>query len=364
MKHFKLLAILILLFSIIKTGCKKDDDDTLEVVKATFKMGITDSRDAHSKNLTDNGIIDPAKLTKLEVTISSIDLKQSDDTYLNVLSEETTINLRDFKGTVRELLNVQIPVGTYKSIKVTYSGVSTTYDGNNYTASISGGASVTLTGIPYTFTEEHGVENVFSGEISIEFPVEFFLDTAEDIQGVRLLYDAEASAYEIGFTYNTTTYLFAGLHQNPSISIILENGIQQIKHSPPLGITISGSGDVDYYGIHTFYDFNQLGGTINSHTSQHMYRGADGSLLVEAEDMAVNSTALVPNTVSATGESGIRADETFKYSTIRAKLEGDGHTFESGKKYYFSLRKTWNISTNDGTYEITRTCEPVAILFP
>ncbi|MFH2142812.1 MAG: hypothetical protein ABIJ97_10335, partial [Bacteroidota bacterium] len=128
--------------------------------------------------------------------------------------------------------------------------------------------------------------------------------------------------------------------------------------------TIVSGTDVDYYGIHTFVDFNQVGGTVNSHTSQHVYRGEDGILLVDAETMITNTNPLTPSTVNASGESDIRADETFHYSQIVANLAGQGYTLVSGNYYYFSLRKTWNITSNGQTYNLTRICEPMPVLIP
>ncbi|MFH2095645.1 MAG: DUF4382 domain-containing protein [Bacteroidota bacterium] len=352
--------------AIIISACKKKEDEPDPVVKGTVKMGISDAKDPYSSKQLNDNIVSSADLTKCQITISSIQLKGSDGNYTSILSGPTSVDLRQFQGTVKDLLSVNIPVGSYSAIKVSVSGVSTTYQGNNYTASTTASATVTLSNVPgVTLTEANGVVNAFSGgAISFELPLQFTISDASDVENIRLFFDAEASTYVVSFTYQSNTWNFAGIRAWPNVSIILEEGIQQIRHSPPLGITIVSASDVDYYGIHTFVDFNQKGGTINSHTSQHVYRGEDGSLLVDAETMTANTNPLVPNTVAATGESDIRSDETFHYSAILSNLAGQGYNLQSGQTYYFSLRKTWNITTDGNTYDLTRICEPIPIVMP
>lgn len=367
MKKFNigLLSILVVgLFgmALIFSGCKKEE----EVEEATVNIKIYDARVSQaSSKTTAEGIVEANLLTKCEVTYSSIALKNSDGEYVELLSAPTTVDLRDLQGIVDDLVSASIPVGSYTHIKVTVSGVSTTYDGNNYTASVSAGATATLNDPVMTLTEEQGVTNVFSGgAISFEYPLAFTLSDASDVENIHIQFDTDATTYTITYTYQTYTWTFAGIRPALNVNFVLEQGIQQIRHSPPYGITIVSMDDVDYYGIHTFVDFNQHGGVINSHTSQHVFRGADGTLTIDAEAMTTNANALVPNTIAATGESDIRSDETFHYSQIKTNLSNLGYELVSGQTYYFSLRKTWNITTDGTTYDLTRMCEPIPIVIP
>jgi len=362
--NLKSLLALLLFFAFmvsLNTGCKKKDEDKEE--KGALNMSICDARNPHSE--AKDGIIESSDLTKCEITISKIQVKDAAGDYLDVLTTPATIDLRDFTASVSDLVAIEIPVGSYTAVKVFISGISTTYEGNNYTSSTTAPATATLAALPgTTFTEAQGVVDAFpAGEIACEMPLSFTLADQDDLESIRLFFDADASTYVVSYTYSTYTFNFAAIRELPMFGIILEEGIQQIRHSPPMGITIAGS-DVNYYGIHTFIDFNGKGGTINSHTSQHVFRGEDGTLLVNAEDMAVNTNPLTPNTVAATGESDIRSDETFRYSQIVSNLATAGYTLESGKTYYFSLRKTWNITTDGQTYDLTRICEPIPVTIP
>jgi hypothetical protein len=357
---FKFLTMLFI-STLILSACKKEKIEPDEY--ALFEMGISDAK---SPYIPIKEHTNPILLTKCEITISNIQLiNNTENYYVESLHNEVTVDLLQFQGTVQELLSIYIPVGSYTSVKISVSGVSTTYDGNNYTAAVGGGASVTLEDVPgFTFTEFHGVINAFaSGPITFELPLEFTLDDPADVESVRLFFDAESSTFIVSFSYSDVTYEFAGIRALPNVAVILEEGIQQIKHSPPISITVDGD-NIDYYGIHTFVDFNAKGGTINSHTSQHVYRGEDGSLLINAEDMATNPNPLSSATIHAEGETGITADETFRFSQIKANLAGAGHTLDNGKTYYFSLRKTWNITTDGKTYDLTRICEPVPVTIP
>jgi hypothetical protein len=361
---FSISGIIVILSILFLNACKKDkiiDDDPINV--AAFSMFITDPKEPHSE--TKGDIVTNTDLTKCEITISDIKLKNSSGNYVDVLTNNVSVDLRDYNGTVKDLLSMDIPVGTYSAVKVYISGVSTTYKGNNYSSSVSGSSTVTLADYPgYTLSTAQGVPNAFStGELSFEVPLSFTMTNSDDAKSVRLFFDAEASTYVESVNYLTYTFEFAGLRLLPYFGIILEEGIQQIRHSPPYIINIAGT-DVNYYGIHTFMDFNTIGGTIDAHTSQHVFRGENGDLLVDAENMSVNSNPLSPNVVNASGESNIRSDETFHYSAIISNLATAGHTIESGKTYYFSLRKTWTITSNGSTYDITRICEPMPVYFP
>lgn len=356
-----LIGLFALTFSL--TGCKKDE---AKEENAKVNIKLYDARVPHTTTkTTTEGIADASLLTKCEITYSSIMLKNSDGEYIELLNGSKTVDLRDFQGTVDDLVSADIPVGSYTGIKITVSGVSTTYNGNNYTASVSASATASIANPAQTFTEAQGVTNVFgSGAVVFEYPLAFTLSDVSDVENIHLQFDADASVYVISYSYLTYTWEFAGIRPLLNIGVLLEQGIQQIRHSPPYGITIVSNESVDYYGIHTFVDFDQNGGTINSHTSQHVFRGADGTLTVDAEAMAANTNSLVPNTVNANGESDIRSDETFNYSQIVSNLAAAGYTLVSGQTYYFSLRKTWNITTNGTTYDLTRMCEPIPVVIP
>lgn len=365
-KRLCIIILSIIVVAAFLVSCKTESPTGSE---GTVSVGITDPRAGNTGTPSNmRGIINSAKLTKFQITISSIQLKGSTGEYVDILDEAVDVDLRQFRGTVKDLLSVEIPVGSYENIKVDLSSVSIEYDGNEYMASTSGGASVTMSAHPgIIFTEEHGVPNVFaSGEISFELSLEFELAYEADAEGIRLFYDVEASCYEISFfcPICSDTHKFAGAATIPHVGVILEEGIQQIYHSPPLGIEPVSETDVNYYGIHTFVDFHNVGGKINYHTSQHVFRGEDGTLMVDAEAMAANSNPLSPDTVAATGKTDIRADETFRCAELKSNLAAAGYTLESGNIYYFSPRKTWNITTGDNTYDLTRICEPIPVPWP
>ena len=358
-------ALTILLLSmfattVLFTSCKKEKEE------GTINIKLYDARVPQSAAKSADGIINTQELTRCEITFSSIQLKNSDGEYVDLLSSSSTVDLRNFQGTVNSLLSVGIPVGSYTHIRVTISGVSTTYQGNNYTASVSADATASLAQTPgVTYTESQGVVDVFqAGAVVFEYPLAFTLTSAEDIENIHIQFDTDASVYVVSFSYQQYTWNFAGIRPLLNIGFILEEGIQQIRHSPPMGINIVSMDAVNYYGIHTFVDFHQHGGTITAHTSQHVFRGSDGSLSVDAEAMAVNNNVLVPNTIAASGESDVRSDETFNYAQISTNLAGLGHSLVSGNTYYFSLRKTWTISTNGSNYELTRMCEPIPVVIP
>jgi hypothetical protein len=360
---FSILIIGLCAFAISFSGCKEDP----EVENATVNIKLYDARvPQDATKTTTEGVVDSDQLTKCEVTYSSIQLKNTDGEYVELLTAPKTVDLRDFQGTANDLVSSEIPVGSYTHIKVTVSGVSTTYEGNNYTASTTAPATATLAVTPgVTYTEAQGVTDAFDGgAVTFEFALAFTLSDVSDVENIHLQFDTDASVYVISFTYQTYTWNFAGIRPMLNIGYILEEGIQQIRHSPPYGITIVSQNAVDYYGIHTFVDFDANGGVINSHTSQHVFRGDDGTLTVDAEAMAVNPNALVPNTVNANGESDIRSDETFNYTQIVSNLATAGYTLVSGQTYYFSLRKTWNITTDGRTYDLTRMCEPIPVVIP
>jgi hypothetical protein len=365
LQSFLIYILLALSFIMLLTvvGCKDDPEEET----GTVNIKLYDARTPHtSSKTTAAGIIDAEQLTKCEITYSSIQLKTSQGEYIELLTSPTTVDLRNMQGTVSSFLSASIPIGSYTAISITVSGVSTTYQNNNYTASVSASATATLSTTPgVTYTEAQDVVNAFAGgAIIFEYPLAFTLVDAADIENIHIQFDTDASVYVVSYSYQTYTWNFAAIRPALNAYFILEEGIQQIRHSPPYGITIVSQEAVDYYGIHTFVDFNQVGGTITAHTSQHVFRGEDGTLTVDAEDMEVNSNALVPNTVVATGESDIRSDETFDYTQIVSNLASQGYNLVLGNTYYFSLRKTWTISTDGASYDLTRMCEPMPVVIP
>lgn len=370
MKIKIILTFLSIMFLTWTWSCNKDNDTFGNEKKATLKMNVTDARCTQSETKSfknsvsvSGDIIKPDKLTKFEVSFSGIFLKDSSDNLITVLNSTTTVDLRSFRGTIKELLPVEIPKGNFKAIVIKINGVNITYDNNNYLASTTQSPSVTIGSVSQTINS--GIPNPFTSELSFELPFKFQIADTINIQGIRLFFDAEASCKEIAINAPVIgTIYFAGIRDNINISAILENNIQQIKHSPPTGIQLTAEGDVNYYGLHTFVDFAEKGGIVNSHTSQHVFRGEDGTLLIDAEDMGVNTSTLSTTNINAAGETEIKADEVFKYLTIKDNLANKGYVLESGKTYYFSLRKTWNITSNSKTYNLTRLCEPIHVLCP
>jgi len=366
-KVYSLFLISTLSLATLLNSCTKDpdivDNDPTVEQEAKFSFSISDAKAPHSRS---KSIIQDDKLSKCEITISEISLKSSDGDYSSILDAPVNANLRQLQGIVKNLVTLNIPLGTYTDVRVSVSGVDITYDGNNYSAAVEESPEVTISDFPgTTFGTSHGVTDAFqNGEITFALPLDFTLVNSDETVNVRLFFDASSSVYEIPITYQSYSWVFAGFRTAPNVNVILEQGVQQIKYSPPFGINPVSASEINYYGIHTFKDFNTNGGTINSHTSQHVFRGDDGSLIVDAEVMASNSNQLVPSEISASQNTDVRADETFNLSSILSTLSGKGYNLESGKYYYFSLRKTWNITTDGQTYDLTRTCEPMPVLIP
>ena len=357
----KILLLLIGL-ALFVSSCEKNSNVDPKN-EGTVNIGITDARVSQT---TKSGI-QADKLTKFEITIAGINLKNEKSELIQILSEPIVVDLRQFQGELKTLGGIDIPLGTYSELSIAISAIKVSYAGNTYSSSVSGSAALTLSELPgMTFTSAHGVPDYFSSEIVFNIPLSFDLTEENKIKDIRVQLDVLPSCEEITFDCPVCSgpQLFAGIKNNFFFSIIFEEGIQQIKHSPPLGISLAGVTDVNYYGIHTFIDFNSVGGTINSHTSQHVYRGEDGNLLVDVENMEINNATLSPSTIAATGETDVRADEIFHYSEYNTKLTSLGYQLGSGTTYYFSLRKTWNITSNGATYEITRLCEPIPVVWP
>ena len=342
-------------------GCKKDEAGPT----GTLTLGITDSRTTPTKNSI--GILDASKLTKFEITISKVELKKQGGGTVTAMDQPVTVDLRKFQQSIKELGTVQTPIGKYSGITIYLTGITITYDGNTYTSSVGGTTSLTLGALPgMTFTSANGVPVIFSSELSVGMDFEFELTEELNNRNLNISLDVVASCGEIEFPCEPCggAQKIAVLRDFFQVSFYFEEGIQEIRHSPPLGIELSGGSSAEYFGYHTFIDFNGIGGTINSHKSQHIYRGEDGFDYTEAEDLAVNSTTLTPNTVNATGETKVKAVEVFKFSAIKSNLAAKGVSLTAGKKYYFSLLKVWNITSGNTTYEITRLCEPVPVVWP
>jgi len=359
----KILLIAISIIFLV-SACEKDSSVDPKN-EGTVNIGITDSRVAQTtKNKSG---IQADELTKFEITIASISLRNEHSEIIPILNEAISVNLRQFQGALKNLGGIDIPLGTYSELIISISGIEISYTGNTYSASVSGDATVSLAEFPsMVFTSAQGVPNFFSSEMAINIPLSFELTEEKKIKDIRIQLDVLPSCKEISIECPVCSgpQLFAGLNNDLSFSVIFEEGIQQIKHSPPMGINLANGTDINYFGIHTFVDFNAVGGIINSHTSQHVYRGEDGSLLIDVEAMETNNMPLTPSAIAASGETDIRADEVFHFGTYRTKLEGLGYHLNSGTTYYFSLRKTWNITSNGTTYEITRLCEPIPVIWP
>jgi hypothetical protein len=356
-KNLIILMIVPTIALLVLSGCKKDKNTPTGIIK----LGLTDTRTSQLK--ADLGIIDASKLTKFELNISKIEFLNTDGGTNIATSEPITVDLRNYQGTIKDLVTAEIPYGSYIGIYLTLSGITITYDGNTYSSIEGVGNSIRLADYP-GITITTGIPDLSDFRVMLIF-CNFDLNADNSSRNLNIAIDAVASCGEIQYAYGGSTINFAGLRTNYiPVYCYLEKGIQQISYSPPLGIELISGTKANYYGIHTFVDFNGVGGTINSHTSQHIYKGEDGSLSIEAEDMATNTSALNPNTISAIGVTNVRADEVFDFSAIQTNLNTKGYPLVAGKKYYFSLKKTWKITSGNIMYEITRLCEPIPVTWP
>ena len=355
------ILLFIIVFGLLFSSCEQESNVNPEN-KGSINIGITDTRVSQSKK---NSIVDN-KLTKFEITISSIQLKNATSGYTTIFENEHSVDLRQFRGKLKDLAQINIPLRKYSGLEISISRIKIEYAGNEYSSSVNGDASLSLAELPgMVFNSAQGVPNYLSSEMRFNIPFDFELTEENNVKNIRIQLDVLPSCKEISFDCPicSTPQVFAGLNNGFFFSIIFEEGIQQIKHSPPLGIDLSDGSDINYYGIHTFMDFNSIGGKINSHTSQHVYRGEDGSLLIDLEQMETNNSPLIPSIITATGETDVRADEIFHYGAYKTKLESLGYHLNVGTTYYFSLRKTWNISSENNTCEITRLCEPLPVVW-
>lgn len=376
MKTKIILSFLTVVFLTLAWSCK-DSDSNGGNNDVRFRMRISDPRKAQTESLQvgkistktllqeEGKIIDPEKLTQFELTISGIYVRDISGNVVNVLSSPLVIDLREFRGEVSRLIpEADVPEGNYSTLIINLSGFSLTYDGNNLTASTTQNPVFTLEG---GTVFDLGIPNPFTAAgLSYEIPIDLQLASANEVENVRLFIDSEASCEEIETDIpDVGTVYFVNVRGDINVSLLLEEDIQLIYHTSPLGIQPPNENDdVNYYILHTFVDFAEVGGTINSHSSQHVFRGDDGDLLVNAEDLEINESALSTNTINATGETEVRADEVFKTSTIKTNLQALGHELLAGETYYFSLRKTWNITSNGVTYDLTRVGEPLPVQWP
>lgn len=357
------MAVAVLLFS---TGCNKDSGSGPE---GNLKIGITDTRATTTK--AGDGIIDASKLSKFEITISKIELLNESGGVVSALGSEVTVDLRSFQGSVKDLATLNAPLGKYTALIIYYSGISVTYAGNTYTSSVGNASSLTIGELGgQSFPTDAVVSSPFATELRVELFFDFELNEELNNRNLNLTFDVVASCYEIEFDCPVCinkTQLFVGLRPIfiKHLNIYFEEGIQQIKHSPPLGIElVAGGTSANYYGIHTFVDFNREGGAITSHSSQHVYRGKDGALKVPIGTMQLNESTLTPNTVSATGTTDVRADEVFDFVAIGQAVSESGYTLIPGETYYFSLKKSWTIETATRNYTYERMGEPIPVLWP
>ena len=357
-----------LMIIILSSACDNDivpDENQTEKGIITFNLG--DSRGIQTKLGMTQLPINSDKLTKYEITIANIYLIPNQGDEIALLNESKNVDLRQFRTDVANLINTELPYGTYSGFKIEMSGVSITYDGNNYTANYPGTATATLAcANNITVGESEGVPNTLTSTKIFQFDANFTIDETIATKSIRINFDAEASCYELAYTIPiiNTICTFAVMRPEPYINMIFEEGIQQIRHSPPLDIQASLNNEIDYEGIHTFIDFNEAGGTITAHTSQHVFRGENADLKIDAESEEINSTTLSTTTIASSGETNITANEIFKCSELQTQLASKGYELESGKIYYFSLLKTWTIETGGSTYNLTRMCEPIPVYWP
>jgi hypothetical protein len=361
-KNLIILMLIPAIALLVLAGCKKDKNTST----GTIKLGLTDTRSSQLK--ADLGIIDASKLTKFELNISQIEFITADGGTISATSEPITIDLRDYQGTIKDLVTVQIPYGSYQGIYLTLSGITITYDGNTYSSIEGTGTSLVFANYPGV-TITTGIPTPFATKLFFPMLFNFDLIEADGQRNLNLAIDAVGSCGEIAYTCAScgggSTINFAGLRiNNIPFFYYFEDGIQQISCSPPLGIELNSGTTASYDCEHTFVDFDGIGGTINSDSTQHIYRGEDGSQNVEAEDMAINSSALSTTTISATGKTTVTAHEVFNFSAINTNLSAKGINLVAGKKYYFSLKKTWKITSGIYVFQITRFSESIPVTWP
>ncbi len=367
-KVFLNLGMLVAIL-LVASACeeKAGSDRGIQEESLQFKVSVSDARvpqeTTEKKTESDNDIIDPQKLTEFELEFQGIYLKKESGEYVPITSGPFKVNLREFQGTVKELLPVDIEKGTYTAVKTVLSGVSVTYDDNSYKANASG-VTVKLNNVEAPITNI--TDNPFAGEgVVTEVKKSFKMGEGINFRSLRLMFDAEASCRLISVEVPVLgTYEFAGLRPGMGMRALLEEGIQQVWYSPPHNIVVNGLEDVKYSAIHTFKDFHNKGGEITGHTSQHVFRGSDGSLMVDVEPEVEDSGDIENSKIAPVGKTELSVDEIFKFKTFEENLSLIGHTLESGKVYYFSLRKTWKIKTGGEEYTLTRICEPMPVYWP
>ncbi len=355
---------LIVIIALTFTSCNKDSGNE----EGRVTIGITDLRgDAHKAG---ENVIDASKLTKFEITVSRIELRKKEGGVMDALSGEVIVDLRNYKGVVKEFPTINVPVDEYTGAIIYFSGISITYDGNSYTSSITEAPLMTLADFPtLSFSTTEGIPNAFkNGEIGVDITFDYQVSQGQTT-AFNISIDAVGACEEIEYDCQSCPvpqfYYFASLRPiiERHMGLYLKEGIQEIKYSPPLNIEYIGGSTADYSGIHTFIDFNGIGGNITSHASQHIYRGTDGALSVEIGTMVNNSTALTPSIINASGTTDVTANEVFDFATINTELISKNYTLQAGITYYFSLKKTWTITSGGTKYTITRMCEPIPVIW-
>ncbi|NJO89519.1 MAG: DUF4382 domain-containing protein [Chloroflexia bacterium] len=208
MKLMIRLAAFVAIITLIFQGCKKEDSKVEDQPTGTVTIGITDTRKTVMKAGDD--IIDATKLSKFEVTISKIELRDKNGAIVEALASSTTLDLRNYQGNVNKLSPANVAPGTYTGVLIYFSGVSITYDGNNYTASTENAPSVTIS----DYATSTGIPNPFSGgDIEAEVPFDF--EVAQDSSTIfNITFDVVASCYEIAIDCpicDPVNQYFAGL---------------------------------------------------------------------------------------------------------------------------------------------------------
>ena len=114
----RLISVFVIVAAIMlsSVSCKKDSSNPEQ---GTLTIGITDTR---STQKAGKDIIDASKLTKFEITISKIELRTEDASFISVLEEETSVNLSNYQGNVKELSSMNVPVGKYTGVIIYFSG--------------------------------------------------------------------------------------------------------------------------------------------------------------------------------------------------------------------------------------------------
>ncbi|MCT4643879.1 MAG: hypothetical protein N4A74_02750 [Carboxylicivirga sp.] len=354
-----------LILLLLAAGCENNNTNQPINHNSRVEVKVGDTRiiQTETKNARKTtNVIKPNKLNQFEVNITEIELIKTDGKVIPLITEPEIIDLRDFQGIFSKISTAEIELGNYKKLVIQIEGISIKYDNNSYTASTSVAPKIMIGSINQSFTINE--QNPFENPIKIESPLNLNITHESSAPNIRISIDALSSCIEQTYESPIGQIHFASINGNLYHEIILEENIQQIRYSPPKGLTADFDGNVEYYGIHTFVDFEESGGEITNHTSQHVYRGTDGTLSINVEEMDNNDKPLSSSTINSIGESDILSYENFNTSEYVTVLKNKGIIINPDSSYYFSLRKKWTINSDGRTYELTRMCEPIPIVFP